>query len=117
MDLTKHGFETLTELPRELMVNELLGRRLFVDLKKRFPKLDTVGEPARWDCYVIDLGPYRVDFSNFNLQAGIRYVYNRNTNQLLLTYTEQATPIESRTLTQHLMNEINRWQKKKNLKR
>jgi hypothetical protein len=116
MDLLNHGFEVHTELPRELNTSELLGRRLYVDLKNRFPKIDTIGEPQDWSNYVIFLGPYRVSFEHFNWQPGIRYCYSKDTNLLKITYTDNALPIESRTLTQHLLKEIYKWQKKKKLK-
>jgi hypothetical protein len=112
MDLAKQGFEVCDALPRELNVNELLGRRLYVDLKNKFTQLDTVGEPADWSTYSLRLGPYQISFEQFKQQSGISYRYNRLTNVLYLSYSSSVTPIESRTLTQHLMNEINKWQKK-----
>jgi hypothetical protein len=112
MDLTKQGFELCHSLPRELNTSELLGRRLYVDLKNRFPRLDTVGEPADWSSYSIRLDPYRISFEKFVQQNGIRYRHVVNDNILNINYSLAATPIESRTLTQHLINEITKWQKK-----
>jgi hypothetical protein len=116
MDLLNYGFESVTELPREITTQELLGRRFYTDLKKRYPKLDSVGEPEDWSNYSIDLGPYVVSFATLPLLSSIRYRYNRNTNIVKLTFESHCAPLEVRTLTQHFYKEIEQWQKKKSKK-
>ncbi len=107
------GFEPISELPRELSTNEILGRRFYSDVKRRFPKIDTVGEPANWASYEIRLDPIRVDFAKLPLLSTVRYCYNRQTNKLKLTFEQDTLPLEVRTLTQHIFREADKWQKKK----
>lgn len=107
------GFEPVSELPRELSTNEILGRRFYSDVKRRFPKIDTVGEPANWASYEIRLDPIQVDFANLPLLSTVRYCYNRTTNKLKLTFEQDTLPLEVRTLTQHIFKEADKWQKKK----
>lgn len=115
MDLVNKqlGFETVTELPRELSTGELLGRRFYTDFKRRFPKVDTIGEPADWSSYKIRLGPVRLDFATLPLLSSVRYCYNRQTNVLQLMFQPDVLPLEVRTLTQHVFKEADKWQKKK----
>jgi hypothetical protein len=110
------GFETVSELPRELSTNEILGRRFYTDLKRRYPKLDTIGEPEDWSNYKMILDPYMVSFETLPLLSTIRYRYNRITNKLDLRFEENCLPLEVRTLTQHFFKEIEQWQKKKKSK-
>ncbi len=114
--ISSPAFEVVGELPRELKNNELLGRRFYTDLKRRYPKLDTIGEPADWANYQIILDPYTVSFATLPLLSTIRYRYNRVTNKLNLHFEEECLPLEVRTLTQHFFKEIEQWQKKKNKK-
>lgn len=113
MDLLSNGFEIITELPRELKTEEILGRRFYVDIKRRYPKLDTIGEPADWSNYRIILDPYVVSFETLPLLSTVRYRYNKLTNIISLHFEQDCLPIEVRTLTQHFFKEIETWQKKK----
>jgi hypothetical protein len=107
------GFEIITELPRELTTEEILGRRFFTDFKRRFTCIDTIGEPETWTTYSIRMDPIVVSFANLPLLTTVRYKYNKVTNILNLTFEKDALPIEVRTLTQHIFNEAHKWQKKK----
>lgn len=113
MDLLSNGFEEIIELPRDLKTEEILGRKFYVDIKKRYPKLDTVGEPNDWSKYKIILDPYVVSFETLPLLSTVRYSYNRITNIVSLHFEQDILPLEVRTLTQHFFKEIETWQKKK----
>lgn len=113
MDLLNNGFETVDTLPRELNSNEVLGRRFYTDLKRRYPKIDTIGEPSDWSSYKIIIDPYTISFANLPLLTTIRYCYNRVTNVIDLHFEDNCLPVEVRTLTQHFFKEIKPWQKKK----
>lgn len=113
MDFT-NGFEIITELPRELSTQELLGRRVYREVKTKFPKIDTVGEPSDWSEYTLHLGPYQISFEKMPLLDGIRYRYLVKHNTVFLTFTEHCQPLEARTLTKHLIGEFERVQRKNN---
>lgn len=106
-------FEVVTELPRDITNGELLGRRFFTDFKKRFPAIDTVGEPTDWSSYNIRLSPIVLSFANLPLLKTVHYIYNRNTNMLKVSFNQDALPTEVRTFTQHIFNEAKKCQKKK----
>jgi hypothetical protein len=116
MDLLSNGFEEIAELPRDLRNEEILGRKFYVDIKRRYPKLDTIGEPEDWSNYRLILDPYHISFEALPLLSTIRYKYNKITNILSLQFEPGILPIEVRTLTQHFFKEIEQWQKKKKSK-
>jgi hypothetical protein len=113
MDLLNKGFEEIIELPRDLRNEEILGRRFYVDIKRRYPKLDTIGEPEDWSNYRIILDPYKISFGDLPLLTTVRYKYNKITNIVSLQFEPGILPLEVRTLTQHFFKEIQLWQKKK----
>lgn len=113
MDLLNKGFEEIIELPRDLRNEEILGRRFYVDIKRRYPKLDTIGEPEDWSNYRIILDPYKISFADLPLLTTVRYKYNKITNIVSLQFEPGILPLEVRTLTQHFFKEIQLWQKKK----
>lgn len=113
MDLLDNGFEVVTEIPRDLRNEEILGRRFYTDVKRRYPKIDTIGEPEDWSNYRIILDPYVISFETLPLLSTIRYAYNRLTNVVTLRFEECILPLEVRALTQHFFKEIETWQKKK----
>jgi hypothetical protein len=112
----KDMFEVVLELPRELTNGEILGRRFFTDFKKRFPSIDTIGEPSDWSSYSIRMWPLVISFATLPLLNSVHYVYNRNTNILTLFFNQNAVPIEVRTFTQHILNEAKKCQNKKKKK-
>jgi hypothetical protein len=114
--ISSPAFEVVQELPRELKNSELLGRRFYTDLKKRYPKIDSIGEPSDWSRYTIRMDPYLISFATLPLLSTIRYRYSRVTNKLDLHFEEECLPLEVRTLTQHFFKEIEQWQKRKNKK-
>lgn len=103
-----NGFEVVAELPRELTTQEILGRRVYRDVKIKFPKIDTIGEPSDWAEYSIHLGPRQISFERLERLPGIRYRYVLAQNIVFLTFTDDCLPLEARTLTQHLIGELNR---------
>lgn len=113
MDLLNNGFIVIEELPRELTSKEILGRRFYTDIKRKYPKIDTIGEPSDWSTYSLNIDPYTISFANLPLLSTIRYRYNKVTNVIELQFENDCLPIEVRTLTQHFIKEIETWQKKK----
>ena len=111
--INNNGFEPVMELPREIKTSELLGRRFYYDLKRRYPKLDSIGEPSNWSKYSLIMDPYKISFATLPLLSTIRYRYNIVTNVIDLHFEDDCLPIEVRTLTQHFFKEIQLWQKKK----
>ncbi len=109
-------FSVVEELPRELRTEEILGRKFYTDLKRRYPKLDTIGEPEDWSNYFIRMDPYSISFETLPLLSTIRYRYNKITNTMSLHFESECLPVEVRTLTQHFFKEIEQWQKKKKSK-
>jgi hypothetical protein len=116
MDLLDKGFETIIELPRDLRNEEILGRRFYTDLKRRYHKIDTLGEPEDWSNYKIILDPYSISFETLPLLSTVRYRYNKITNTVSLQFETGILPLEVRTLTQHFFKEMELWQKKKKSK-
>jgi hypothetical protein len=106
-------FEVLVELPREINNGEMLGRRFYTDFKRRFPSIDTIGEPADWSTYNIKMNPIVISFANLPLLQTVHYRYNKITNILSVSLDKDAIPLEVRTFTQHILNEATKWQKKK----
>ncbi len=114
--LTYEGFETSDDLPRELRTEEILGRRFYTDLKRRYPKLDSIGEPSDWSKYSLIMDPYSISFATLPLLSTVRYRYNKLSNVIDLHFEQDCLPLEVRTLTQHFFKEIEQWQKRKNKK-
>ena len=119
MDLLNEqlGFTDIPELPRELRTNELLGRRVFVEINKIAQSIHTVGEVLDWTAYSLDLAKIKISFANCPYLNTIDYVYNHTTNLLTFTFHEECSFVEGRTLTRHIQKEIRKWQKKRKLKR
>lgn len=119
MDLLNEslGFTEIPEIPRELRTNELLGRRVFVELNKFYPRIHTKGEVTNWEQYSVYLEDSRISFKDLPYLETIHYRYNLVTNILSLTFEEECSFLEGRTLTKHLQKEIQKWQKKRKLKR
>jgi hypothetical protein len=106
-------FQVVLTLPREVNNGEMLGRRFFMDFKRRFPSIDTIGEPEDWSSYHIRMKPIVVSFASLPLLKTVHYRYNRVTHILSLSFDKNAIPIEVRTFTQHIFNEATKCQKKK----
>lgn len=111
--LNSEAFQVIDKLPREITNEELLGRRFYTDIKRRHPKLDTIGEPECWSTYSLRMDPYTISFETLPLLSTVRYRYNKLTNVIRLQFEQDCLPIEVRTLTQHFFKEIEAWQKKK----
>ena len=111
--IESEAFEIIAEFPREITNEELLGRRFYTDIKRRYPKLDTIGEPPYWHTYSLRMDPYTISFETLPLLSTVRYRYNKLTNIISLQFEQDCLPIEVRTLTQHFFKEIETWQKKK----
>jgi len=115
MDLIREelGFVEVEILPRELNTNEIIGRKLFLDINKLFNNVHTKGEVKDWSSYTIDLTNYKISFRDMEYIPSIRYTYNLTTNLLNVTFLSECTPLDGRILTKHLQKELYKWQQKK----
>ncbi len=117
MELTTSE-EFIYELPREIPINELLGRKLYIDLKKAF-KFIEVQEPEFWNTYTIEY-PKNISISMGSLPPikGFSYRNNCIERKLYLAISEDISPLDIRTIWQHINREITKCLKrnKKKLK-
>ncbi len=105
------AFETITELPREITIAELLGRRIFVRLNSFMPKINTVGEVLDWTSYSIKF-PENTLLPEQHLISTIEYDINYAENILTLKLAEDTTPLETRAFIQHILTEVTNCLKK-----
>lgn len=112
------GFEVTYSIDRELPTNELLGRRAYLQLNKILPNISTIGEVEDWSNYTVKLPKNIViSFANFKAIDNINYIYSRKSNTIHLKFSLKVTPIEARTFSQHLFNEVTKCQRKNNPKK
>lgn len=98
---------------REVGTNEILGRRLFVVINNKYPKILPINIPDYWNSFTINLNKYKISFANYKAIDNINYVYNRLTNNLTITIGEHCTPLETRDFAIYIINEVKKCQKKK----
>lgn len=110
MDLS--AFEIITELPREITTEEIIGRRIFVKINSFIPKAQTIGEVVDWTNYSIQL-PKTIKLSFESYQAEkIHYRINHINNTLHISVDIDASSIEARNFIQHVMNEAKNGKRK-----
>lgn len=114
----KLGFEVIYSINREIPTNELLGRRVYLQLSKILPTVTTVSEVTDWSNYCIKL-PKKIviSFANFCAVTGINYRYSLEDNTIHLKFTCEVTSLDARILSQHLINEVTKWQIKNSQKK
>lgn len=107
--------QLLNELPREVPVNELQGRKFFRDLIKWFPEIslsdDTPHEYQYWAAYTI-VTPKLVDTTNLSDESiTISSFSDNNKHYMVLSFKDQDSnntdlPIKSRTLLQNILQQL-----------
>jgi hypothetical protein len=107
--------QLLYELPREVPVNELQGRKFFRDLIKWFPEIslsdDTPHENQYWAAYTITT-PKLVDTNNLSDESiTVSSFSDNNKHYMVLSFKDQDSnntdlPIKSRTLLQNILQQL-----------
>jgi hypothetical protein len=112
-----NGFEIINKLDREITTAELVGRRIFVLVARAFPEVTTYTEVINWAEYTLVL-PKACKISFAGLRPApetVHYVYSPKKGLIHLSIAADASPLEGRTITQYILNEVAKWQRKNNL--
>jgi hypothetical protein len=105
----------VNELPRDIPTNELVGRKLFLDLVKYCPQVKLYSsdchETQYWAEYTVSI-PRAIDTSISD--SSIRLTHTKEGDKHLLTLrfeyedpNSTTLPIKTRNLLHHLLKELN----------
>ena len=104
--------EQVNFLTREVPIQEIIGRRCFIMLVNNYPKIMLVKEPKTWNNYIIHLSNYKISFKDYATTSSVHYNYNHINNTLSLVFEDNCSFIDARNLVIHILNEVNKWQKR-----
>jgi hypothetical protein len=98
--------EVLLEEPADIPLNQLLGRKLYLDILKIL-KTISLCDFKDWSEYEIKYDKsYRLSFEKYSGCENISYIHNIVENKLRIVVYKNVLPLEIRAIVQHLIREF-----------